>query len=140
MKVVRKEETSKDQVKKMEARNLQDEEAIPQASVESTTTQNGMTSNSSFITNDLASFPIQVAEMMDDGVQPLTSQTMLITPPEDGYGTPATKPILVEPEKELGGEVIYTTVNNMEAIEAWKPINQPQHGVFISTNPLVNLG
>ncbi|PWA35900.1 Magnesium-chelatase subunit ChlD chloroplastic [Artemisia annua] len=88
------------------------------------------------------SFPgrLKVAEMMDDGVQPLTSQTMLIIPPEDGYVTPATKLMLVEPEKELGGEVICTTVNKMEAIEAWKPINQPQHGVFISTNPSVNLG
>ncbi|PWA68910.1 lon protease 2, peroxisomal [Artemisia annua] len=140
LKAVRKEETSKDQVKKMEARNLQDEEAIPHAKIESTTTQNGMISNSSFITNDLASFPIQVAEMMDDVVQPLSSQTKLITPPDDGYVTPATEPILVKPEKEFGGQVIYTTVNNKEANEAWKPITQPQHEVFILTNPSVRLG
>lgn len=124
----------------MEARNLQDEEAIPHTKVKSTTKQNGMISNSSFTTNDLSSFPIQVAEMMSDVMQPLTSQTMLITPPEDGYVTPDTEPILIELEKDLGSKVIYTTVNNKEANEAWKPITQQQHRVFISTNPSVNLG
>ncbi|PWA62052.1 ABC transporter C family member 14 [Artemisia annua] len=140
LKVVRQEETSKDQLIKMEVRSLQDEEAIPHANEESTTIHNGIISNSSFIANDVASFPIQVAELINEEAQPLTSQPMLITPPEDGYVTPTTEPILVEPEKELGGQVIYTTLNNKEANEAWRPITQPQHGVFISTNPLVHLG
>lgn len=74
LKVVRKEETSNGQLKKMEAMSLQSDEAIPHANEESTTTQNGNTSNSSFIPiNDLASFSTQVLEMVDDLVQTLTS-------------------------------------------------------------------
>ncbi|PWA51269.1 oligopeptide transporter [Artemisia annua] len=138
LKVVRKEETSKDQAKKMETKNLKDEEAIPQTDVESNTTKNGMISYSYFITNNLASFPIQVDELINEEAQPLTSQTMLITPPKDGYFVSDTEPILIELEKESGGKVIYTTVSNKEANEAMKPIIQPQHGVFKSSYASVN--
>lgn len=65
---------------------------------------------------------------------------MDITPPDDGYVAPATEPILVELEKELGGKVINIIVNNKEANEARKPITQPKHKVLKSSNLSVNMG
>ena len=64
LKAVRNEETNKDQLKKIETRSLHDKETVLHANVESSITQYGMIPNSSFIANNLASFPLQVAEII----------------------------------------------------------------------------
>lgn len=130
LKVARDEETGNDQSKKMEAKSLQGDEAIPQANEESTTTQNGMTSCSSFIPNNLACYSMQVAEIIDEIVQPITS-------PNNGYVASATEPILVDLAKELEDKILDTSVINKESYE---PINQPHHEVNKSSMPSTKTG
>ena len=57
--------------------------------------------------------------MKDDIEQPLTSH---ITPPDDNYVVPTTNLIVVELKKEFGGEILGTTVIDMEINVVCKPI------------------
>ncbi|GJU04968.1 hypothetical protein Tco_1121398 [Tanacetum coccineum] len=100
----------------MEVRNLRIEEAIPRANVESITKQNCSISNPSFIhtTNDIASVPIQVSKVMDDAMQPLTSQAIYISPLDDAYVVSTTNLILDELLEEFRDDLLDITVVDEE--------------------------
>ncbi|GJU56252.1 hypothetical protein Tco_1229966 [Tanacetum coccineum] len=108
LKVVRQKEPIRNLLEKMEVRNLRIEEAIPRANVESITKQNSSISNPSFIssTNDIVSVPIQVSKVKDDILQPLTSQDIHITPPDDTYVVSATSLILDDLLEEFEDELL----------------------------------
>ncbi|GJW85949.1 hypothetical protein Tco_0159094 [Tanacetum coccineum] len=156
LKIVRQEELGKKVLKNMEVRSLRIEEAKPHDNVESIAKQNGSISNPSFMpsTNDIASVPIQVSEVIDAVMQSLTSQAIHITPPDHAYVAPATNLILVDISKEFNDELLSISltdeeakcpmmdVEELEQLLVHVPFSSPkdfrEHSKTMETNPLIH--
>nr|GEU94071.1 ABC transporter C family member 14 [Tanacetum cinerariifolium] len=112
LKFVRQEEPSEKVMRTMEVKSLRIAEEILHANVESITKLNGIISNPSSILsiNDIVSVPIHVSEVM----QPLTSQAIHVTPPDNDYVAPPTIHIF-DPSKEFDDELLSASLNGKKA-------------------------